>query len=76
MGCGGTMPEEPMDEQSLSQAEQALSSSCPPGYTSGAYWDCAQVCGSGWGNYLVYYCTNGSDYYETGTGPVSCGHCY
>lgn len=75
MGCGGTVPEE-QPEQSLTQAEQELVPSCPAGYTRGSYWDCAQVCGTGWGNFLVYYCSNGSDWYEIGTGAVRCGACY
>jgi hypothetical protein len=75
MGCGGVVPEE-QPEQSLEQTEQALIPTCPAGYTRGSYWDCGQVCGAGWGNFLRYYCTNGSDYYEVGTGPVRCGACY
>jgi hypothetical protein len=75
VGCGGTVPEE-LPEQSLTQAEQELIPSCPAGYTRGSYWDCAQVCGTGWGNFLVYYCSNGSDWYEIGTGSVRCGACY
>ncbi|WP_257456007.1 hypothetical protein [Archangium lipolyticum] len=75
VGCGGMMPEE-QPEQSLPRAEQELTPSCPAGYTLGAYWDCAQICGAGWGNFVRYYCTNGADYYEAGTGSHSCGDCY
>jgi epoxyqueuosine reductase QueG len=75
VGCGGTEPLE-QPEQSLTQTEQELAPSCPAGYTLDAYWDCAQVCGSNWGNFLRYYCTNGYDYYEVGTGSVRCGACY
>ncbi|QSQ25875.1 hypothetical protein JY651_13500 [Pyxidicoccus parkwayensis] len=75
-GCGGTMPEEMATaEQELSQTDQELAT-CPAGYTAGSYWDCAQVCGLGWGNFLVHYCTNGTDYFETGTGSVRCGACF
>jgi hypothetical protein len=75
-GCGGTLPEEAVPEQHLSQTEQEAIPTCPTGYTRGSYWDCAQTCGAGWGNFLVYYCSNGSDWYEVGTGPVRCGACY
>lgn len=74
-GCGGTLPAEAESEQNLSEAEQSVYT-CPAGYTLGSYWDCAQVCGAGWGNFLVHYCTNGTDYYEVGTGSVRCGDCY
>jgi hypothetical protein len=74
-GCGGTMPEEMAPEQNLSEAEQAVFT-CPAGYTHGSYWDCAQVCGLGWGNFQVHYCTNATDYYEIGNGPTRCGACF
>ncbi|NVJ24430.1 hypothetical protein HUW62_24690 [Myxococcus sp. AM011] len=73
-GCG-TIPEDALAEQELSQTEQSAEA-CPGGYTQGSYWSCAQVCGLGWGNFERFYCTNGVDYYETGTGPVRCGDCF
>jgi hypothetical protein len=80
VGCGGTVPAEESEQglnQSLSQTEQELAPSCPAGYTLGSYWDCAQVCGTKWGNFLRYYCSNGADYYELEqTGSVRCGACY
>ncbi len=75
-GCGGTVADEVEPEQSLSEAEQGVIPTCPAGYTRYSYWDCAQVCGAGWGNFQRYYCTNGTHTYEAGTGSVRCGACY
>lgn len=75
--CGGIEAEETSAE--LGQTEQGLSTAaatCPTGYSQFSYWDCSQVCGNRWGNYLVTYCTNGTDTFLLSTGSVRCGACY
>ncbi|MFL5347375.1 MAG: hypothetical protein ACJ8AT_21535 [Hyalangium sp.] len=76
VGCGPTDLKEAGADSNMAQAEQGLLPSCAPGYTVSSEWDCAQVCGRSWGNFLHYYCSNGVDTYDAGTGPVSCGACY